>query len=490
MKIHLCLAAALAFSSTACDRSSSSSANLEAAPVIELTRYDLQRLPDDQVLGAENPLVTLVLFSDYACEPCGRAWIAAERLVEHYPDDLAVVYRSFRVPGYESGEIAADAAFAAGAQGKFWEMHRALFRNTDKFSRPSLRLASEKLGLDTEKFFDDLDSGIGAGAKIRHQRQATQFGIRALPVGFVNGLFLMGSPLLSESGMRELVKAEIGQARRLMQEGTLRKDVYAAFMRGALRKPVMENADAQELRNKRAGLLDDKPAANVPVNGPDRRARYSVPVGAPGRGPETAPVVAVQFVDFMCPFCERAETDVVAKLAAKFGDELRIETRQLPLPMHQGADAAARAFLAAARQDKHVEFGLKLFDAPAIGRETFVQLAGEAGLDVGQFTRDFDDPAVGKQVEADIALARQLGVSGTPAMFINGRFVGGLQGVGAYAGYIREDLSRAAQFSKSGTPRAELRAALMADALPKSKFPNPVLAEEGAGVTAEPLAIP
>ncbi len=490
MKNHLCLAAALALSSTACDRSSPSSSNLEAAPVIDLARYEVQRLPDDEVLGAKNPLVTLVLFSDYACEPCGRAWTVAQRLVEHYPDELAVVYRSFRVPGYDSGEIAADAAFAAGAQGKFWEMHRALFLNTDNFSRPSLRLASEKLGLDTEKFFDDLDGGIGTGTKIRHQRQATQFGIRALPVGFVNGLFLMGSPLLSESGMRGLVEAEIGQARRLMQEGTLRKDVYAAFMRGALRKPVIENEDAQELRSKRAALLGDKPAANVPRNGPDRRARYAVPVGAPGRGPAAAPVVAVEFVDFMCPFCQRAETDVVEKLAAEFGDALRIETRQLPLPMHQGADAAARAYLAAARQGKHVEFGAELFDAPAIGRETFLQLARKAGLELGQFTADFDDPALGKQVEADIALARQLGVSGTPAMFVNGRYIDGLQGVGTYAGLVREELSRAEQLTKSGTPRDALRAALMADALPPSKFPNPTLPEEGAGLTATPEASP
>lgn len=490
MKFHLCLTAALALSGVACDRSSSGGSNLEAAPVIDLPRYEVQRLPDDVFLGAKDPLVTVVLFSDYACEPCGRAWTVAEHLVEHYPDDVAVVYRSFRVPGYDAGEIAADAAFAAGAQGKFWEMHRALFRNSDNFSRPSLRLASEKLGLDTEKFFDDLDSGIGTGTKIRHERQATQFGIRALPVGFVNGLFLMGSPLLSESGMRGLVEAEIGQARRLMQEGTLRKDVYAAFMRGALRRPVTENEDARALRAKRAAQGGQPSRPGVPTRGPDRQARYAIPEGAPGRGPASAPVVAVEFVDFMCPFCARAETDVVEKLAAQFGDQLRIETRHLPLPMHEGADAAARAYLAAARQGKHVEFGALLFDVPAIGRQNFLKIARQAGLDPERFTRDFDDPALGKQVEADIALARRLGISGTPAMFINGRFIDGLQGVGVYAGYIREELKRGDELTEAGATGAAIHTALMADALPATQFPNPGLPEEGAGATATPKASP
>jgi predicted DsbA family dithiol-disulfide isomerase len=181
---------------------------------------------------------------------------------------------------------------------------------------------------------------------------------------------------------------------------------------------------------------------------------------------------------------------VVVKLAAEFKEDLRIETRQLPLPMHEGADAAARAYLAAARQGKHLEFGEGLFGATAIGRETFSQIARQAGLDSARFLRDFDDPAIGKQVEADIALARQLGVSGTPAMFVNGRFVDGLQGLGTYAALVREELDRADELTKSGTPAEALHAALMSDALPPSKFPNPVLPEEGTGVSADPKASP
>ena len=312
----------------------------------------------------------------------------------------------------------------------------------------------------------------------------------ALPVGFVNGLFLMGSPLLNEASMRALVEAEIEQARRLMQDGTPRQEVYAAFMRGALRKMVAETDEAKALREARAAQQPATDPLAPPVRGPDRSARYDVPTGAPGRGAEDAPVVIVEFVDFMCPFCRRAEAQVVDELFKAFGDDLRLEVRQMPLPMHEGADAGARAYLAAARQNKHLEFGRELFKERSVGVETFKRLAATSGLDVARFERDFMDPALGRQVEEDLALARQLGVSGTPAMFINGRFVDGLQSLGAYAGFIREDLERAGELKSEGVPRGELRARLMTDALPPSQFPNPAVAEDGAGSPADAKASP
>src|SRR5690606_37824148 len=96
---------------------------------IDLRRYvvELADSETDYALGGDQPLVTIVIWSDYACGPCGRTWAVMEHLVEDYGDDLRVVYRAGTVPGFQHAERAAEAAFAAGEQDKFWAMHERLF---------------------------------------------------------------------------------------------------------------------------------------------------------------------------------------------------------------------------------------------------------------------------------------------------------------------------------------------------------------------------
>ena len=98
-----------------------------------MQRYRVPLMPDDYAKGGETPLVTVVMFTDYACPPCGKTWEVMNNLLEDYGDDLRVVYRAYTVPGFGRGEQAAEAAFSAGAQGKFWEMHARLFEHQGAF---------------------------------------------------------------------------------------------------------------------------------------------------------------------------------------------------------------------------------------------------------------------------------------------------------------------------------------------------------------------
>ena len=91
------------------------------------TRYRVELFPDDQALGGEVGLVTVVLYADYACPPCARTWSVLENLSEDYGDDLRIVVRSLSAPGFSAGEVAAEAVMAAGAQGSFWALHRRFF---------------------------------------------------------------------------------------------------------------------------------------------------------------------------------------------------------------------------------------------------------------------------------------------------------------------------------------------------------------------------
>jgi protein-disulfide isomerase len=107
----------------------------EASPVPQ-TRYLAPVQPDDPGLGGSAPLVTVVVFSDYACPPCARTWKVLDHLLEDHGDDLRVIARSLTMPGFGDGERAAEAALAAGAQGQFWPMHRRLFSGPRSTARP------------------------------------------------------------------------------------------------------------------------------------------------------------------------------------------------------------------------------------------------------------------------------------------------------------------------------------------------------------------
>ncbi len=444
---------------------------------IDLRRFyvALDQRKDEFVLGGDQPLVTIVFWTDYACPPCGKTWQVMKHLVEDYGDDIRVVFRAGTVPGFQHGERATEAAFAAGAQGKFWEMHWRLFENPGDFSRPVLRKHAEVIGLDVNEFMDDLDTGRFSGRRIRDRREATALGITALPAGFANGLYVLG--FKEEAGWHALIDREMVSARRMMQDGIKRADVYEEFMRTAKRGRVDDdNKEAARLRGERRAAADA--AAPARLEGPDRKLRYAIPDGAPGIGPEDAPVIIVEFIDYQCPYCRKAHEDILPALRERYPDDLRVELRHLPLEIHPAAAAAARAVLTAGEQGKAVEFHAALWDLGKDGRpvglgfSTFTQVAGELGLDVERFERDFQTREVGEKLAADVLLARHLGVQGTPGFFVNGRFVDGARSAGTFATIIDEELARAQKLAGEGTPRAELHDALMREGLGPQQFPN------------------
>jgi protein-disulfide isomerase len=441
---------------------------------IDLQRYRVDVSPDDYALGGEQALVTIVVWSDYACAPCGRTWQVMKNLVEDYGDDVRVVFRAGTVPGFQHGERAVEAALAAGAQGKFWDMHWRLFEHPDDFSRPVLRKHAEAIGLDVQQFLDDLDTGHYAGQRIRDRRQATALGLGPLPAAFVNGLFVLG--FKDEHTWHSLVDRELVSARKLVQDGTTRPQVYAEFMRTAVVGSVTEDSEeAKRLRAARKAEQDlQKPDV---LHKPDAAQRYAVPSGAPGFGPMDAPVVVVEFVDYQCPYCLKAHEQVVPTLLADYPADVRVEIRHLPLEIHAGAAGAARAAIAAARQghDGFAAIHAKLFELAKqgdLGFSTFVREVGAAGLDVERFKTDFQAREVADELEADLQLARQLGVSGTPGFFVNGRYLQGARSPATFASLIDEELVRAKELAAGGTPRAELHEALMRGAIGPAGFPN------------------
>ena len=123
---------------------------------------------------------------------------------------------------------------------------------------------------------------------------------------------------------------------------------------------------------------------------------------------------------------------------------MQILWKNLPLDMHQNAMPAALAAEAAARQGKFWEMHDKIFaNQQAMSPERYVQYARELGLDVERFMRDRDSADVRQRVEADKKESATLGVTGTPAFFVNGKFLSGARPFEEFKKAIDEELAGA-----------------------------------------------
>ena len=136
--------------------------------------------------------------------------------------------------------------------------------------------------------------------------------------------------------------------------------------------------------------------------------------------------------------------------------------------MHNRAMAAAMAAEAAGKQGKFWEMHDLLFaNAKELTDENFVKWAGELGLDVEKFKADLADPAVAKKVDENQKQGTQLGARGTPAFFVNGRYVSGAQPFEKFKALIDEEIAEADRTIAAGTAKSGVYDALMATAKEK-----------------------
>jgi protein-disulfide isomerase len=186
-----------------------------------------------------------------------------------------------------------------------------------------------------------------------------------------------------------------------------------------------------------------RPAAAAPRRGPDPEQRYSLSVEAsPVRGPADAKVTVFEFMDFQCPFCSRVQP-TLAQIREAYGDRVRLVFKHLPLRIHPQAPGAAAAAEAAHLQGKFWEMHDRIFANPReLSDEKYREYARELGLDLARFDRDRASAEVKKRIDGDEQEAAKLGVSGTPAFFINGRFFSGAQPFEAFKSAIDRELGQ------------------------------------------------
>ncbi len=213
---------------------------------------------------------------------------------------------------------------------------------------------------------------------------------------------------------------------------------------------IVEGLGRQRERERRAAFAQEL-SVKYPVEVLLEPFRVTVDIGeSPVRGRPDAPITIVEFSDFQCPFCVRARP-AVNRVREVYGDDVRFAFRHFPLSFHEQAPKAGEAVACAGEQDRFWEMHDRLWESagklqPADLKEHAVAL----GLDPGAFGQCLDSGRHAAVVQRDTAAGAQLGVSGTPAFFINGRPLTGAQPFESFARVIEEELALARRAAADG----------------------------------------
>ena len=140
------------------------------------------------VLGEASASVTLVEFSDFECPFCASAAPILKQVVEKYPGQVRLIYRHFPlIQIHDQALPAAYAVEAAGLQGKFWQMHDAVFAKQKELSKQTLKQIAEEIGLDVEQWEADMGSDTVKKRVEQDQVAAAQLKLTGTPSLFING---------------------------------------------------------------------------------------------------------------------------------------------------------------------------------------------------------------------------------------------------------------------------------------------------------------
>jgi protein-disulfide isomerase len=301
--------------------------------------------------------------------------------------------------------------------------------------------------------------------------------IEDLPITTLNELTRLESNFRRERHTLLDAAVEEAVANRMLSAEAEERGVTVAELVAAETEPLVDPTDEDvetfyaENRDRLGGRPLDQlrgqireylkqTSANEQSEALDRRLRekYEVDIrlepfrvtldnqGSPALGPDDATVTLVEFSDFECPFCSRF-FPTLKRLEEEYSDRVRIVYRQYPIPsLHPAAFKAAEASLCAHEQGEFWAYHDLLFqEQDRLAVRDLKEKAGRLGLNRGDFDRCLDTGRYVEQVQDDIAEGQASGVSGTPALFVNGIPIpGGAVAYDVVAAALDAELARAA----------------------------------------------
>ncbi|PRQ09770.1 DsbA family protein [Enhygromyxa salina] len=382
---------------------------------VEAGQYYAVLVDDSAASGPEDALVTVVAFMDLS-SITSKDLAATLAAVRERAPDVRVVFRHV-VPKQAERQVLARAGLVALAADQFWPWFEALAKADAGEPEASALAAAQAIGIDADELRARMIEGPITAKLARDHAAASALALERMPGYFINGRFVG-----IDASVDALISA-IDQERALAQ----------SFR--------SEHANAEDPYYEQ---LSAYPYSVADVSPPpaDHFRREVALEGLPVRGDrKTANVHILECADFDCDACEVGNQSL-GQIELEFGDRVAIYFRNYPLSIHPTAEPAARAVVAAGNQGKFWEMHDFLF-ANDQRRQLaeFSVAAGELGLDVSRFEKDFAADKTAKQVVADYDACRALGVRGAPGFLINGRLVSGALPVEGFRQVVNEELN-------------------------------------------------
>jgi protein-disulfide isomerase len=335
------------------------------------------------VSAAPADRVEIVLFSDFQCPFCAQFAAPIRELQTKGIEGVSttVQFREFPLSIHADAQLAAQAALAAKAQGKFWEMHDLLFANQAAVKREDLVRYAKKLGLDLDRFRKDLNSDRLKQTIEANKAEGEKLGVNGTPTFFINGRGYSGARSFDQ--LKQLVQYE-QQRMQAMSEIT------------------------DSLMNK---------------------------------GPVDASVTFEFFADLQSPVT-RPAIEVLDQAARKYPSKVRIQFRNFPLSFHPQAALAHEAAMAAARQGRFWEFASYILDhQDSLREQDLIAYAGRLGLDEVKFAETLQHHRYAPRVEADLVAGLKRGIRGSPVIFVNSKRIDGVPSLRMLTEYVEAELA-------------------------------------------------
>jgi protein-disulfide isomerase len=196
-------------------------------------------------------------------------------------------------------------------------------------------------------------------------------------------------------------------------------------MEDTIRNFILENPEiiVEALEKYEAKQRKNREKAATAALVAHRDALFNHPM-TPVSGNSKGDVTVVEFFDYQCGFCKRAMSSVVSLI--KEDPKVRVVWKEFPI-LGPVSEYAARAAMAARKQDKYFEFHVAVMGARGkLTPRKVIRLAEKAGLDTARLKKDMADPAISKYLNETIRLAQALGINGTPGFVIGDKVVRGL----------------------------------------------------------------
>lgn len=424
------------------------------APTVERRLVDSREIPlgNSATLGDPNAPIVIVEFSSLQCPFCARGAATLEELIAEYDGHVQIVFKHFPLPFQEEAFDASRLAEAAGRQDAFWEMRDGILERISDLGQLGARqlgreLAAE-LGLDADRLLRDMDDPLIEQRVEADLALGRSLGIRGTPQYFVNGIHITGAQPLRTF---EDAMLRVDQARRQLQDaGVPEENHYVATVSAFLKD------DAQQ---------ETAPEPTEPPPTPEQPFVEVGPDDLVYGETDDFLITIVEFSSLQCPFCARASS-TLRQLEQNYPGQIRFVFKHFPLDFQQYSEPASRAVVAAQRQGMGRQMLHGIYDGqPRLGDADFLEsLAENLGLDLAQFTADFDADDTRQFVAENAEYGRSLGVQGTPAFFVNGERLTGAQPLEVFEALIDVQLERARQLRDDrGLSGEELYHAIMED---------------------------